>query len=597
VTINVNPSPVVALGADQTQCGGNVVLDAQNPGDNYLWNTSATTQQITVTSSGAYSVVVTNSFGCSRTDTVNITINTVPAVALGADQTVCDSLVLNAQNPGDSYLWNTSATSQMITVTTSGSYMVTVTDPSGCTNSDTINVTVNSSPVVALGTDTAFCQNGSVLLDAGNPGATYVWSDASTNQTLTVTTAGTYYVIATFSSGCSATDTVSITVNALPVVALGNDTTLCGGPLLLDAGNPGSGYLWSDASTAQLLSAASTGTYSVIVTDANGCSNNDAINITINPYPISTLGSDTAICGTSHVLDAGNPGSTYLWSTSATTQTITITSSGSYNVTVTNGFGCSISDTVAIVLNTPPTANAGSDTSICVGNSVVLTGNSGFAAYLWEYDTFTSSSQSILVTPGTSTTYTLTVTDANGCTGTDFVTVTVDLAPVASFTYVITSGNVVTFTNTSTGSSPLTFTWNFGDGSPTTTLANPTHTYTANGTYTVILVATNACGSFTFSETITITGIGYEDLSIGGTIKVYPNPSAGLFNISVDTDLDELQVDIFDLSGKQVYSSRDEYVPSGFTRQVDLQELADGMYSIRINTGTVLKTGKLIISK
>jgi hypothetical protein len=597
VTVNVNPSPIENLGADVIQCGGTVVLDAQNPGSSYLWNDASTNQTLTASTTGNYYVTVTNGSGCSKTDSVSITINPVPVVALGADQTVCDSLVLNAQNPGDSYMWNTAATTQTLTVINTGSYYVVVTDPSGCTNSDTISVTINPSPVVTLGSDTAFCQGNSTVLDAGNPGSTYLWSDASTSQTLTVTTAGTYYVTVTNGFGCSKSDTIAITVNALPVVALGNDTTLCGGPLLLDAGNPGSAYVWNNASTAQTLSASATGNYSVVVTDGNGCSNSDAINVTINPYPVAPLGSDSAVCGTSYVLDAGNPGSMYLWSTSATTQTITISSSGTYFVTVTTTAGCSISDTVAIVLNTPPTANAGPDTSICVGNTVTLNGNNGFSGYLWEFDSFQSNTQSITVTPGVTTTYTLTVTDANGCTGSDMVVVTVDQAPVASFTYVITGGNNVTFTNTSTGSSPLTFTWDFGDGSPTSTLANPTHTYTANGTYNVLLVATNACGSFTFSQTITVTGIGFEELSADGTIKVFPNPSNGLFTISVDIDLDQLQVDIYDLQGKQVYGSMDEHVISGFNRQVDLQGLADGMYTIRINTGNVLKTGKLIISK
>src|ERR1051326_2964848 len=307
--IKVNPSPTVSIGNDTTFCqGGSVLYDAGNPGDNYLWSNSATTQTITVTTSGTYDVIVTNSSGCSRTDTAVVTVNPLPVVALGPDQTICGSITLDAQNPGSSYSWSNGATSQQTTVNLTGSYAVTVTSPAGCTNRDTINITVSPAPVVALGNDTSVCPNGNYLLDAGNPGDTYSWSTGASTQTITVNNAGSYYVIVTDPSGCTNSDTIAITAFALPVVALGNDTTLCAGPLTLDAGNPGDTYLWSDASTGQTLSVSASGTYSVIVTNANGCSNSDTINVTIPPAPLLNLGPDTTLCANSVVLDAGNPG-------------------------------------------------------------------------------------------------------------------------------------------------------------------------------------------------------------------------------------------------------------------------------------------------
>jgi hypothetical protein len=596
--ITVNPSPTVSIGNDTTFCqGGSVMYNAGNPGATYLWSNSATTQTITVTTSGTYSVIVTNASGCSRSDSAVVTVNPLPVVALGPDQTICGSIMLDAQNPGSTYSWSNGATTQQTTVNLTGSYAVTVTTPAGCTNRDTINITVSPAPVVALGNDTSVCPNGSYMLDAGNPGDTYSWSTGATTQTISVNNAGSYYVIVTDPAGCSNSDTIAITAFALPVVALGNDTTLCAGPLTLDAGNPGDTYLWSNATTNQMLTVNTTGTYSVIVTNANGCSNSDTINVTITPAPLLNLGPDTTLCANSVLLDAGNPGSTYLWSNSATTQQITINSSGTYSVLVTNPSGCSATDTVTLTLNAPPVPNAGNDASICIGDSVVLNANNGFTSYLWQWSTNSATTQSIIDYPTVTTTYTLTVTNAAGCTGVDLVTITVDQPPTGNFTFSVSNLNVVTFTNFSTGSSPLTFNWNFGDASPNSTLANPIHTYAANGTYTVTLTVTNNCGSSTFTQTVTITGLGFEDLTMDGTISVYPNPSGGLFNISVGADLDQLQVEIFDLSGKMVYGSRDEHVQNGFIKQVDLQQLADGMYSIRINTGDVLRIGKLIISK
>ena len=126
------------------------------------------------------------------------------------------------------------------------------------------------------------------------------------------------------------------TVNDVPVVNLGPDTIQCAGTVILDAGNAGSTYLWSDASTTQTITVSASGTYSVVVT--NGCGNSsDTINVTINPGVIINLGPDTVTCVASIMLDAQNAGPNYMWSTGATAQTITVTTSGTYYVNVTDG--------------------------------------------------------------------------------------------------------------------------------------------------------------------------------------------------------------------------------------------------------------------
>ena len=156
VTVFVNPAPIVNLGSDTTRCMGSVLLDAQNPGDLYLWSTGATTQTITATVTGNYYVTVTNSFNCSKADTILVTINPLPVVALGNDSTLCgnDSLLLDAGNPGGTYTWSTGASTQQIYANSSGTYIVVVDDVNGCQNSDTINVTVAPIAPVALGNDT-----------------------------------------------------------------------------------------------------------------------------------------------------------------------------------------------------------------------------------------------------------------------------------------------------------------------------------------------------------------------------------------------------------------------------------------------------------
>jgi hypothetical protein len=163
----------------------------------------------------------------------------------------------------------------------SGNVTVTADNSCGSSAAAVSAIAVNALPVVTLGADATYC--ASTVLDAGNAGATYSWNTGGTSQAITVTTTGSYQVSVTNSSGCTASDTINVTINTLPAVTLGSDIVQCGGTVLLDAGNNGSTYLWSDASTAQTFTVASSGTYSVTVTDVNGCSNSDAINVTIHP--------------------------------------------------------------------------------------------------------------------------------------------------------------------------------------------------------------------------------------------------------------------------------------------------------------------------
>ncbi|MBI4929414.1 MAG: T9SS type A sorting domain-containing protein [Bacteroidetes bacterium] len=483
-TFTVNVPPSVDLGADVTQCVS-ALLDAGNPGSTYLWSDASTSQTLTVSSSGTYSVIATNMCGAD-TDTVMVTINPGVVINLGPDTITCAaSVVLDAMNAGPTYLWSTGESTQTISITASGAYYVDVTDGNGCMGSDTILATFNTSPVVNLGADVTQC-GGNVLLDAGNPGDTYLWSDASTDQTLTVSASGTYSVVVTNSCGTSS-DTVDVTINTLPTVSIA-DVTQCGGTVLLDAGNPGDTYLWSDASTDQTLTVSVSGNYSVVVTNpATGCAGSDGAVITINTPPVVSLGADATVCG-STMLDAGNPGSTYLWSDASTNQTLTISAPGTYSVLVTDVNGCTGSDTVIVTINALPVIVAGSSVTICSGSSTTLTGSGGIT-YAWVPGGQTTAS--IVVSPPSTTSYTVTGTDANGCSNTAVVAVTVNNGPVVttSSTPSACGQNDGTATaNPSGGTPPYVYVWISGQTTQTVTGL-------AAGSYTVCVTDAGGCQS------------------------------------------------------------------------------------------------------
>ena len=417
IDITINTKPVVNLGPDQTQCGGSIVLDAMHPGDSYVWSPSGTTQMITALATGTYSVVVTDANSCTGSDAVMITINAPPVVNLGADVTQCGgSVILNAGNPGSTYAWSPAGTTQMITALTTGTYSVLVTDAKTCTGSDKIDVTINSVPVVNLGPDQTQC-GGSVQLDAGNPGLTYAWSTNESTQIISALSSGSYTVVVTDANTCTGTDQVNITISSLPVVNLGPDITQCGGSVKLDAMNPGSGYLWSTGATSQIITALTTGTYSVDVTNSCGTVS-DLIMITFNSNPVVNLGADVTQCGGSVLLDAMNPGSTYLWSTTETTQIISALATGTYSVIVTTANGCASSDTINITIGTTsPVVNLGPDQNVCSGPVILDAGNPGLT-YAWSPAGTTQ-----IISALVSGTYSVVVTSANSCTGTDTINI------------------------------------------------------------------------------------------------------------------------------------------------------------------------------
>ena len=352
VQVTITDVPVVDLGPDQSACEGVIVnLDAGNPGNNYLWNTGATTQTIQADSTGYYWVEVSNAGDCGGMDTVFVQFDPLPVLSL-ADSTTCisNSVTLNALNPGATYSWNSGETTQTLTVSqNSGVHTVTVTSPEGCSIQE--SATVSFAPLVSveLGTVDAPCYGEVVMLDAGAfANAQYQWSTGSTDQTVDIVDDAMIYL--EISNGyCTATDSVEIIFDPLPQILL-NDTILCvENTILLNATNPACTYLWSTGATTPTITVGVTsGIYSVVVTAPNGCNNSDQADITFIPSIVLDLGLDSVLCDMDTIVfDASNPNGSYLWSDGSTEAGISITASTDLSVFVTNGY-CTAVDTVLL---------------------------------------------------------------------------------------------------------------------------------------------------------------------------------------------------------------------------------------------------------
>ncbi len=596
--------PSLTPAPDQQTCsGGNVVIGLSNNGTGgvapyvFGWNpivnlttpTQSQTGVTNVTTTQNYDLTLTDQNGCMAYDTVLVTVLPAPTVFLGNDTTICGGpILLDAGNVGSGYLWSTGSGAQTLSVNSTGAYSVTVQDPNGCIGGDAINIVVNPNPTVSLGADTSSC-SPSVTLDAGSGFAGYAWTTGDNTQTTNVSGTGPVAVTVTDSNGCTATDTALVTLSPAPVVNLGPDSVQCGGSILLDAQNPGSLYFWSNSTSNQTTNATATGVYSVQVITPQGCSNSDSVNVTINPEPVVNLGPDTAICGSSIMLDAGNPGSNYMWSTGAPTRTV-IVGGGTHYVDVSNSFGCSASDTINITTNATPTVNAGPDVTICTGTNTTLTATGGLT-YVWSDG---NQSSSTTVSPTTSTVYYVTGYDANGCSASSTVSVIVIPLSSSQFTSSV-SGATAVFTNTSTNA--VSYSWNFGDASPGSTSANPSHTYSSNGTYTVTLIATGPCGTSTTTTTVVITQVGLQDNDLSNTLSLYPNPNDGNFTLSFDfTTQKDVTIQVLDMSGRMIYSDIENNIMS-YNKQIGLESAESGMYFVRIITTEGVVTEKVMIQR
>ena len=314
--VTVNELPTVSISAEgaTTFCAGGSVNLTSSAGSSYAWSNGATTQSISVNASGSYSVTVTDTNGCSANASQGVTVNELPTVSISADgvTTFCAGGSVNlTASSGSSYAWSNGATTQSTSVNATGSYSVTVTDSNGCSANASQEVTVNELPTVSISADgaTTFCAGGSVNLTA-SAGSSYAWSNDATTQSISVNATGSYSVTVTDANGCSANASQSVTVNELPTVSISADgaTTFCvGGSVNLSA-SAGSSYAWSNGATTQSTSVNATGSYSVTVTDANGCSNNASQGVTVNALPTVSAGTYSPIFTTDNVVIlAGNP--------------------------------------------------------------------------------------------------------------------------------------------------------------------------------------------------------------------------------------------------------------------------------------------------
>lgn len=511
IAVEALPVATITSSNGNSICQGSATTLSAPAAASYAWNTGATTPTISVTAGGSYAVTITSAAGCVSNPSapLALTVNQPPVVnvALSGPTTFCSgsSVTLTATG-GSSYLWNNGTSTAANTVNTSGTYFPICTDNNGCSATGApivVNVLPVPAATITANGPTSFCDGGSVILSANGAGS-YIWNNGQTASSISVSTSGSYTYTLTAANGCSTTSAATIVTAApMPIVsAIAGSNSVCVGATQQYT-NATTGGVWS-SSNANVASVDANGqisglqggtaTINYTVTNSGACSTTVTKQVLVQAVPtpqVFTNGPTTFCPGASVVLTAENADA-YVWSTGETSQSIAVTTGGPVTVQTTHQ-GCSATSAPVLVSlysvsNPIVTTN---NVAICQGTAATLSSSTA-ASYLWSNGSTNSS-----INVSTAGNYSVTVTDANGCTASSAPlaiavssnpTVAISAAGSTSFC----QGQSVTLNSNTNGTS---YVWSNG-------ATTPSITATTSGIYFVTV--TNAAGCSTVSNEILV---------------------------------------------------------------------------------------------
>jgi hypothetical protein len=490
-SVTINSRPVASISGSSSVCALNSqTYTAGSTGNTYKWivtggtiTSGSGTNSINVnwntSGSGSVKLVETNGSSCKDSTTTIITINALPNATVSSNQTICsgNSVSLGATSiSGHAYSWlsnpsgytSTSSNPSVSPALTTTYYLIETITATGCFKSDSVVITVKSTPTAPTASNNGpLCTGDNLKLSASTvSGATYTWSGpgsySSTTQnpsvsSVTTSNSGTYSVTATISGCTSSASSTVVTVNTRPTVSISGNNSICSASSQsYSASSTGNTYKWSvsggtitsGSGTSTIgvnWGAAGSGSVKLVETNTNGCSDSTVTTITINSLPSASTGSSASICkGSSTVLGSSAiSGNTYSWtskpsgftSTSSNPVVNPTTNTTYYLTESVTATGCAKADSVVITVNPLPSASVGSATAICSGSSASIGATSVSGnTYSWTSSPagYTSTASNPTVVPSVTTTYYLTETvTISGCQKMDSVIITVKPNPTA----------------------------------------------------------------------------------------------------------------------------------------------------------------------
>ena len=502
------------------------------PAYTYRWSTGATTRSLTNLAAGTYQVTVTDANGCTAVAGFTLTqpsevvlSGTVSDVDCSGDTDGAIDVSVSGGTPGYRYRWNDGVTTADRTGLAPGTYSLTVTDANGC--SDSGSFTVGAPPALSLnGTITNVDCNGAatgaidVTAAGGTAPYTYDWADlAGTNDPADRSglRAGNYVLTLTDANGCRLSRTfivrqpagLNVTGTTTPVACLGDSSGTIN--VTVTGGTPPYTYAWNTGATTQDLSGLSAGTYTVTVTDARACTqeqsftvgSNTAITVTGDPIDAQCNGEATG--GVDITVSGGDAPYTFRWSNGTTREDLANVAAGDYSVTVTDASGCTAVADFTVDEPNEFQLNPSTPLITCGGTStgtIILDPRGGTPPYTFR---FSNGDTGRVVTNLPAGNYSITVTDANGCTAVTDGIVLSEL-PQLECEIVVdqepTTGNNGALTvNADGGTQPYTYAWS--NGATTRSI-----TGLAAGTYSATVTDANGCTTSCTATLRALAGIG-----------------------------------------------------------------------------------------
>ena len=432
-SVLVLDAPAEDQPAAVTICDGPAMLNAPG-GYAYHWSDGSTAGSLSASTSGIYTVTLSNGAGCSQDLTYDVTIDQTPAEAAPAAVVACEESgpVSLTAPAGYTYSWSDGSTGQSVTAAASGTYSVTLGNGSACTQTLNYEVQIIAQPAEETSIDVSACASDGALSLTAPSGYDYAWADGSTEQAIEVSAAGSYTVSISNSAGCSLDVSYNVTLNDAPSEPNGPVQNICGvGNATLD-GPAGYSYAWSTGSDAQSISAGA-GVYQLEITNADGCSQTLFYIVNNNSIPNEASPSAVEVCSADGEVSLTGPdGYSYNWSNGSTAQDIAVSASGTYSLTIANSNGCTQVLEYPVTINSSPAVAMDAIGSFCEGDaSVLLSGGSPAGGSYSGVGVTGGMFDPALAGTGTHT-ITYDYVDANGCSGSASTAVTVNGNPDVS---------------------------------------------------------------------------------------------------------------------------------------------------------------------
>ena len=578
--VAVNALPTLNASNNGPYCeGATITLSANGSGGTvYAWTgpngftsnvANPTIANSTTANAGTYNVVLTNpTTGCSAEASTVVAVNAAPAVIASNTGAYCagQTVLLSANSDATSFAWSgpngyTSAlqnpTIANATTANGGSYTVVATNANNCTAQASTVVVVNANPTANASNTGAYCEGQTIALQTTATG-TYAWSGpngfSSTLQNPTVanatmSNAGTYTLVVSNANNCTATASTNVVVNSVPAVTASNTGGYCADQtiVLSSVSADATSFAWSGPNgfTSNLqnpvvenATPANAGTYTVVATNASGCTANATTDVTVIANPIANASNTGAYCeGQTISLQTTSTG-TYFWNgpngfhsnaQNPTIENATLENAGTYTLSVMNAGGCIASASTTVVVNANPTLTASNTGAYCAGETISLNANSDATSFAWNGPNgFTSALQNPTIENAATTnggSYTVVATTAAGCMANASTVVTVNANPVvdASNTGAYCEGTTIALQTTATG----TYAWS-GPNGFTSTLQNPTianATLANAGVYTLIVSNDNGCSA---EASTTVVVNANPTVELGANVTVCSGENAVL---------------------------------------------------------------------